>query len=144
MLPFGTEIPQDAANQWRFQLDQFVQGHQTALAAIAWGLRQEWQDPQQYLGLDLDPSPHFIRCTYDDLERLNLQVNRQIQEIIGILGNHNPETEVAILAIAQGQFKLIYFQPAQSPARCFDQWHHDLDAVLTDIETRLNHHFLRP
>jgi len=137
MLPFGVPLPDSTVHPWRSQLDRFVQEHKTALAALAWGLRQEWQDPQQYLGLDLQPTPHFICCPTEALETLNQRLDRQIQEILGLLQGHDPETEVAIVAIAQGQLKLLYFQPDPQPALCFEQHNRDLDALITQLESTL-------
>lgn len=139
MLPFGVSPPDSTIHPWSSQLDRFVQEHKTALAALAWGLRQEWQDPHQYLGLDLQPRPHFVCCAYDALETLNQRVDRQIQEILGLLHGHNPDTEVAIIAIARGQLKLLYFQPDPLPALCFEQHNRDLDTLISQLERTLDY-----
>jgi hypothetical protein len=137
MLPLGTTLPDDAANQWRFQLDQFVKTNKVQLAALAWGFRQEWADMANTLGIDLEPTPHFVSCTKDAIERLNQQVDEKLQEILGIVDNYNPETEVAMIAIAKGQVKLIYFQSDPSPPECFLNLGADLDLLIADLETKM-------
>jgi len=42
MMRFEQPIPDDPANQWRYQLDQFVQENQQELAGLMWGLLSEW------------------------------------------------------------------------------------------------------
>ena len=137
MLPLGTTLPDDAANQWRFQLDDFVKANRLSLAALAWGFRQEWADTENHLGLDLEPQPHFVSCPRDAIEKLNQRVDSKLQEILGILDGYNPETEVAIMAIAKGQIKLIYFQPNPSPSECFVNAGSDLDSLILELETKL-------
>jgi len=137
MLPLGTTLSDDAANQWRFQLDEFAKAHRPQLAALAWGFRQEWADTENHLGIDLEPQPHFVSCPRDAVEKLNQRVDSKLQEILGILDGYNPETEVAIMAIAKGQIKLIYFQPDPSPSECFVNAGSDLDSLILDLETKL-------
>ncbi|MGL5034186.1 MAG: beta-carboxysome assembly chaperone CcmS [Microcystaceae cyanobacterium] len=137
MLPLGVSIPDDAANQWRFQLDDFVKVHEQALAALAWGLQTEWQDDQAFLGIDLLPSPHFICWEYADLVVLNDKVQNKIQEILGIVANYDRRREVLLLAIASGQLKLLFFEPALSPAESFEQYNGDLDHLIKELEAAL-------
>lgn len=137
MLPFGKTLPDDATNQWRYQLDQFVKANQSQLAALAWGFRQEWADTNNSLGIDLKPQPHFIRCTRDALEKLNQQVDNQLQEILGILDGYNPETEVVIITVGEGQVKLIHFEANPSPPECFNQFGTDMDGLIATLETEL-------
>jgi len=137
MLPFGPLPP--TQQLWRTQLDQFVQSQQQALAALVWGLHQEWQTPQDYLGLDLEPTPHFFRCSYSHLAELNHKVDRQIQEILGLLSNYDPAQEAAVVVVAQGQLKLLYFQPQPLPPACFERFHGDLDTLIAQLETSLAH-----
>ncbi len=101
MLPLGTTLPDDAENQWRFQLDEFAKANRPNLAALAWGFRQEWADTDNHLGIDLEPQPHFVSCAKDAVEKLNQRVDSKLQEILGILDGYDPETEVAIIAIAK-------------------------------------------
>lgn len=138
MLPLGVSLADDAANQWRFYLDDFVKEYPTELAAIAWGLAQEWQDPLAFLGLDLLPQPHFIRYTYQDLENFNQRVGNHLQEVLGIVKNHDRETEVAILVLGPGQVKLLFFQPPLSPQQCWAQLAQDLETLQQTLETHLS------
>lgn len=135
MIHFGDSPPDDIANQWRYQIDRFVQEHQTDLAALAWGLLQEWGDSQDALGIDLQPQPHFIRCSRQAIEELNQKVDRKIQEILGIIDNYNPQEEVAILAIGQGQIKLIHYQSDPPPPVCFDEKQKNLESLIETLET---------
>jgi hypothetical protein len=137
MLPLGTTLPDDAENQWRFQLDEFAKANRPNLAALAWGFRQEWADTDNHLGIDLEPQPHFVSCAKDAVEKLNQRVDSKLQEILGILDGYDPETEVAIIAIAKGQIKLIYFQPDPSPSECFVNAGSDLDSLILELETKL-------
>jgi hypothetical protein len=137
MLPLGTTLPDDAANQWRFQLDEFTKANRHQLAALAWGFHQEWTDMENHLGIDLEPQPHFVSCPRDAVEKLNQRVDSKLQEILGILDGYDPETEVAIMAIAKGQIKLIYFQPDPSPSECFENLGSDLDSLILELETKL-------
>jgi hypothetical protein len=49
MINFSNRPPNDAANQWRYLLDEFVEENQQALAALAWGLLQEWGNSKETL-----------------------------------------------------------------------------------------------
>jgi predicted HTH transcriptional regulator len=138
MMKFEQPIPDDPANQWRYQLDQFVEENQEQLAALMWGLLTEWgEDSQEILGIDLKPQPHFICCSREALDKLNRKVNHKIQEIIGIIDRYNPSEEVAIVAIGDGQVKLIYFQPDPSPPECFDRLEVDLDTLIQQLEQKM-------
>jgi hypothetical protein len=138
MMKFDQPIPDDADNQWRYQLDQFVEENQQELAGLMWGLLSEWgEDSQETLGIDLKPQPHFICCSREALEKLNRKVNHKIQEMIGIIDRYNPREEVAIIAIGDGQVKLIYFQPESSPPECFDRLEIDLDTLIQQLEAKM-------
>jgi hypothetical protein len=137
-MRFEQPIPDDPANQWRYQLDQFVEENQEQLAALMWGLLAEWgEDSQETLGIDLKPQPHFICCSREALDKLNRKVNHKIQEIIGIIDRYNSSEEVAIVAIGDGQIKLIYFQPDISPPECFDRLEIDLDTLIQQLEQKM-------
>jgi predicted HTH transcriptional regulator len=138
MMKFEQPIPDDPANQWRYQLDQFVEENQEQLAALMWGLLTEWgEDSQEILGIDLKPQPHFICCSREALDKLNRKVNHKIQEMLGIIDRYNPSEEVAIVAIGDGQVKLIYFQPDPSPPECFDRLEIDLDTLIQQLEQKM-------
>jgi hypothetical protein len=142
MFKSGNLYPQEAKNSASAQLDRFVQEHQLSLAALVWGLRQEWEEEQSVLGIDLKPQPHFVRCSRTDIEELNHKLDRKIQEILGILDGHNPEQEIAMIGIGDGQIKLIYFQPSLQPSACFAQLDRDLDSLIQQLEERLLNIFL--
>jgi len=91
-MRFEQPIPDDPANQWRYQLDQFVQENQQELAGLMWGLLSEWGEDRE---------------------------------------------EVAIVAIGDGQVKLIYFQPDLSPPECFDRLEVDLDTLIQQLESKM-------
>jgi hypothetical protein len=138
MIQFGKPVPDDAANQWRYELDQFVQENQQELAALVWGLSQEWgRDSQDVLGIDLKPHPHFVCCSRTALETFNQKVDYKIQEILGIVDGHNPEEEVVIIAIGEG-IKLINFQPDLSPSECFQKFSQDLDSLIKILEEEMS------
>jgi hypothetical protein len=138
MMRFDQPIPDDDANQWRFQIDRFVEENRTELAALMWGLLQEWgRESKETLGIDLKPEPHFICCSRDALEKLNRKVDRKIQEILGIVARYNPEEEVAIVAIGNGQIKLVYYKPDIVPPECFEKLSIDLDTLIRQLETKM-------
>ena len=137
MFKSGNLDPQEAKDSASAQLDRFVQEHQLSLAALVWGLRQEWEEEQAVLGIDLKPQPHFVRCSRRDIEELNHKLDSKIQEVLGILDGHDPEQETIIISIGDGQIKLIYFQPNLQPSACFAQLDHDLDALIEQLEERL-------
>lgn len=135
MIKLGTTPPDDTKNEWRYQLDQFVQENQQSLAALAWGLLQEWGDnSKDALGIDLIPKPHFVCCSRESIEKFNRKVNNQIQEILGVLDGYKPEEEVVIIVIGEGQIKLINFKPEPSPPVCFEQTKMDIDKLIILLE----------
>jgi hypothetical protein len=87
---------------------------------------------------DLAPSPHFICCSREALEKLNRKVDHKIQEILGILARYHPEEEVAILVIGEGQVKLVYFKPDLSPPECFKNLALDLQTLIQQLETEMS------
>jgi hypothetical protein len=100
-------------------------------------LTNEWEDQTDALGIDLQPQPHFIRCSRQSLDELNKNVEGKIQEILGILDNHNYQEEVAIIAISQGQIKLIYYQSDPFPPVCFQEQQKTLDDLIEELETTM-------
>lgn len=137
MMQFGESIPDNSENQWRYQLDRFVTENKNDLAALAYGLKKEWEDEKDVLGIDLEPEPHFIRCSRQSLEQLNRNVEGKIQEILGIFDNYNKEEEVAMLAINKGQIKLIYYKSEPSPPICFDEKESDVDNLIEELENTM-------
>ena len=148
MIRFDRTPADDPQNKWRYQLDEFVEDNKQQLAALAWGLLQEWEDDRsgdrfervrdKTLGIDLKPQPHFVACSREAIEQLNRKVNNQLREILGILDGYKPEKEVVIIAIGEGQIKLINFQPDPSPPECFERLEEDLDTSIESLEKRLN------
>lgn len=134
MIQFGTSLPDDRANRWRYKLDDFVEENQRPLAALAWGLLQEWNNDKDALGIDLQPQPHFVRCSRQAIEELNRKVKRQIQEVLGVLDGYNPQEEVVIIVIAKGQIKLINFKPNPFPPICFEKISSSLDELIKSLE----------
>ena len=129
--------PRDTENEWRFQLDQFVEENQKQLSALFWGILQEWGTSNDTLGIDLKPKPHFVACSRTAIEKLNRNVSNQLREILGILDGYNPEQEVVMIGIGNGQIKLINFQPDLPPPVCFEEVEADLDTLIEQLEARL-------
>ena len=137
MFDLGNNRPEIAAQKWRSQLDSFAIDYEPQLAALAWGLQQEWADSQDVLGIDLQPQPHFVACSTESLEKLNKNTRGQLQEILGIVDGYDRETEVVIIAIADGQVKLLNFQPKSTPAECLAAIDGDLDLLIETLEKAL-------
>lgn len=138
MIMFGRPQPERAEDQWKRQLDRFAQEHQHELAALSWGLFLEAGESRETLGIDLQPSPHFVYCPKSAIEELNRRVQSQIQEILGIVEAHQPEQEVLIIGIGADQIKLIQFEPEPPPPACFEQVGKDVDTLLKQLEERLS------
>jgi hypothetical protein len=136
-MRLGSNQPNTGNEKWRSQLDRFVRENEKQLAALAWGLQQEWGDLDNTLGIDLKPKPHFVACSREAIEELNLNTNGQIQEILGLIDGYKPEREVSIVVIGDGQIKLIYFQPKLAPPTCFQEVAEDLDTLISILEERL-------
>ncbi|AFY36986.1 hypothetical protein Lepto7376_0560 [[Leptolyngbya] sp. PCC 7376] len=132
--PFENQAPQPQ-EKWRLHVDWFVQDYQPQLAALVWGLQQEWGNDGTILGIDLQPQPHFIPCSPESLQTLNKRVGGRIQEILGIIKGADTNKETIILCIGGGQVKLIYFEAEPSPAGCFETHGQDIDKLITDLET---------
>lgn len=137
MFDFGDNRPEIAEQKWRSQLDLFVTDYEQQLAALAWGLKQEWGESDDVLGIDLQPIPHFVACSQDSLEKLNKNTRGIVQEILGIVDNYDPAVEVVIVGIGEGQVKLINFQPKITPAECFTTMKSDIDGLISSLETAL-------
>jgi hypothetical protein len=137
MFDFGDNRPAIAEQKWRSQLDLFVTDYEQQLAALAWGLKQEWGESDDVLGIDLQPLPHFVACSQESLEKLNNNTRGIIQEILGIVDHYDPAVEVIIVGIGKGQLKLINFQPKITPAECFTVMNSDIDELIISLETAL-------
>lgn len=138
MFDLGDNRPEIAEQKWRSQLDFFVTDYEQQLAALVWGLKQEWGDSNDVLGIDLQPTPHFVACSQDSLEKLDKNTKGRIQEVLGIIDGHDPALEVVIVVIASGQVKLINFQPETTPVDCFAATDGDIDKLISTLEVALN------
>ena len=134
---FGRRQPEKAEDQWKRQLNQFAQDNKQELAALTWGLFLERGESKDTLGIDLQPTPHFVYCPRNAIEELNSKLQNQIQEILGIVDSHKPEKEVLIIGIGNDQIKLIQFEPEPPPLACFEQVGKDVDTLLDLLEQRL-------
>ncbi|MBV9388784.1 MAG: hypothetical protein JOZ78_20360 [Chroococcidiopsidaceae cyanobacterium CP_BM_ER_R8_30] len=141
MLGFGNTQLNEGEQQWRRQLDRFAKANQQELAALSWGLFLERGESEDTLGIDLEPTPHFVYCPRQAIEKLNSRVENQLQEVLGIVNAHNPEQEVVIIGIGKEQIKLIMFEPELSPPMCFEQVGADVDTLLERLEQRLVQQF---
>lgn len=138
MMMFGNPQPQGEKGKWRVQLNQFVGANQPELAALSWGLYLEKGKSDDTLGIDLEPTPHFVFCPKSAIETLNSNVDNHIQEILGFIDGYNPEKEVLIIGIGSGQIKLIQFEPQPAPPDCFESFAADVDTLLERLEQRLS------
>ena len=137
MFDLGDNRPEIAEQKWRSQLDLFVSDYEVELAALAWGLKQEWDEDEDVLGIDLQPTPHFVACSQDSLKKLNKNTRGRLQEILGIVDGYDSDLEIVIIGIGEGQIKLIVFQPETSPADCFASTDGDIDRLISTLEAAL-------
>jgi hypothetical protein len=135
---FATPQPPSPANLWRRQLDAFVKENQQELAALSWALWLENGDSKGTIGINLQPTPHFVYCPKEAIENLNNQVENRLQEILGLIVHHKPEVEVLMLGIGKDELKLIYFEPEPAPPACFEQVSQDINTLMDLLEQRLN------
>lgn len=92
---------------------------------------------QGTIGIDFQPTPRFVYCPQSEIEKLNDRVENRLQEILGIIDNNKPETEVVMIGIGKGEIKLIQFAPKSSPEACFHEIGKDVDGLLDLLEQRL-------
>jgi hypothetical protein len=135
---FGRPQPERAEDKWKHQLNRFVQDNKQELAALSWGLFLQRGDSDDTLGIDLQPTPHFVYCPKSAIEQLNRSMQNHIQEILGIVDAHEPAREVLIIGIGNDQIKLIQFEPEPAPPACFEQVAKDVDTLLEQLEQRLS------
>lgn len=134
----GPESEQKNQSNWRRKLDKFVAANKQELAALAWGLLQErGEESDDILGIDIAGTPRFVYCKKEAVEELNRQVKSHIQEILGVLNAHKPEKEVAILAIGEGEIKLILFEIDPAPPDCFELAAVDVDTLIDRLEKQM-------
>jgi hypothetical protein len=138
---FATTQPETPENKWRRQLDKFVKESQQELAALSWGLWLENSDSKGTIGINLQPSPHFVYCPKEAIEQLNSKAENRLQEILGIVEHYKPEEEVLMIAIGKDQIKLIHFEPEVAPPSCYEQVAQDVETLLEHLEQRLSEQF---
>ncbi|NJK77134.1 MAG: hypothetical protein HC942_28280 [Microcoleus sp. SU_5_6] len=135
MFLFDSPESKPNPNSWRRKLDLFVKDNKQELAALAWGLFLErGEESEDVLGIDVVEKPRFVYCKQEAIEELNRQVKNHIQEILGVLKAHKPEKEVAIVAIGEGEIKLILFEIEPPPPACFEAAATDVDTLLDRLE----------
>ncbi|WP_204104118.1 MULTISPECIES: hypothetical protein [Spirulina sp. CCY15215] len=136
---YGAKKPQpDSENEvWKYHLDRFADEYRHQLAALSWGLHLQNPASKETLGLDLQPTPHFVFCSQEALETFNRNTDNQMQEAIGLIDAHKPETEVLIIAIGTGQIKLLYFEPDIPPPICFERSQETTEALIPQLEEHL-------
>src|SRR4028119_1937376 len=109
MIMFGSIQPDRGEDNWRHQLNQFVKANQQELAALSWGLWLENGDTKGTMGINLEPTPHFVYCPKEAIETLNNKVENKLQELLGVVDAYNHEKEVLILGIGREEIKLVQF-----------------------------------
>ncbi|MEY3332031.1 MAG: hypothetical protein ACLBM1_02450 [Cuspidothrix sp.] len=134
---FSIPQPETEENKWRGQLDRFVKDNQPELAALFWGLWLENGNSQGTIGINLLPQPHFVYCPQTEIEKLNERVENRLQELLGIIDNNKPETEVLMIGIGKGEIKLIQFAPKLSPETYFHELGKNIDELMDLLEQRL-------
>ncbi|MEM8642323.1 MAG: hypothetical protein AAGG51_26425 [Cyanobacteria bacterium P01_G01_bin.54] len=135
--------PSAATEVWKARIDQFTQAHQRELAALAWGVHLQDPESTDTIGIDLKPEPHFVTCKRAALDRLNQNVGGHLQELLGIRDNADPEHEVVIIVIGEGQLKLIYFEAEPSTAAYFEQLGQAVEELMAQLEADLQQRFAR-
>lgn len=137
-MMFGSGSAVSHNSKWRVELDKFVRDNHRDLAAVFWGLWLQNGNQQGTLGIDLQPSPHFVYCPQGAIEVLNEKVENRLQEILGIIDHHDPEVEVLMIAIGKGELKLIQFASEPPPPVCFAEVGKDVNELLDLLEGKLN------
>ena len=136
-MMFGNIQSESGDSKWRKQLDKFVKANQQELAALSWGLWLQNGHTQGIIGIDLQPTPHFVYCPQPAIEQLNNNVENRLQEILGIIQHHQPEVEVLMIGIGKGEVKLVQFTPEPTPPDCFGQTGKDIDTLLDSLEQQM-------
>ncbi len=137
MLSFGNSQPNRVVSKWQRQLDQFVRANYQELAALVWGMSQQPEAEDKTIGIDCQPVPRFVYCPREAIEKLNINVNEHLQEILGVIDGHDPREEVLIIGIGDGEIKLINFKPELSPQECFEITGEKVGTLLDKLEQSL-------
>jgi hypothetical protein len=123
------------------RIDRFVRDYRREFAALVWGydraIQEQGREPE-YLGIDLQPTPHWITCTRAQIETLNANVDNRLREAIGVLDGYDPQHEVLVVGIADGQVQLIVFlSDDPTPEQEFINLGCDVNTLLDQLEARM-------
>ena len=125
------------SENWQQKLDEFVEEHQSELAALAWHFYQERKEKEETLGIDLKAKPRFVACSQQALETLNQNTDHKLQEIVGIVNGYQPEEEVLMIVIGNPTLKLIFFKPEITPPESCQQVGKDFNTLLVELEEKM-------
>jgi len=95
-------------------------------------------DSNGTIGIDLQPTPHFVYCPKEAIEKLNTSVENKLQEVLGIVKHYKPEVEVLMIGIGKDEIKLIYFEPEIGPPACYERVGKDVNTLLEHLEQLLS------
>ncbi|MEM9925548.1 MAG: hypothetical protein AAF915_17650 [Cyanobacteria bacterium P01_D01_bin.50] len=137
-MMFASTQPETPQPKWLHKLDKFVKAYKQELAALSWGLWLQNGNSKGTIGINLQPKPHFVYCPLEAIEKFNDRVDNKLQEILGLVENHQPESEVLMIGIGKEQIKLVYFEPETPPPVCFEQVERDVDGLLDFLEGLLS------
>jgi hypothetical protein len=125
------------------RIDRFVRDYRREFAALVWGYDRAIEaqgGDREYLGIDLQPTPHFITCTRPQIEALNTKVDNRLREAIGVLDGYDPTKEVLVVGIADGQVQIIVFLcDDPTPEQEFKTLGVDVDVLLDRLEANMTH-----
>lgn len=139
---FGSRPPQTDSEPWKYRLDQFARDCRPQIAALSWSFHLANPETTDVLGIDLQPQPHFVTCPRRAVETLNKNVAHQLQEVLGLLDAYNPETEVLMLAIGDGQIKILFFEPDLTPPAAYESLDEPvLETLMVELEEELARRF---
>ncbi|MDB9494102.1 hypothetical protein PN441_18990 [Spirulina major CS-329] len=139
---FGSRPPQTDSEPWKYRLDQFARDCRPQIAALSWSFHLANPETTDVLGIDLQPQPHFVTCPRRAVEALNQNVAHQLQEVLGLLDAYQPETEVLILAIGDGQIKILFFEPDPTPPEAYQTLDEPvLETLMVELEDELARRF---
>ncbi len=137
MFGFGSSPLPPPERQWMQVLDSFVREYQREFAALTWALACEARPEREILGLDLRPTPHFVTCPKTAIAALNRKTGDRLREVLGIIDGYQPEQELLLLGIGEGQIKAIMFEPDLPPPDCLAQYGGDVSAARAVLEPQL-------
>jgi hypothetical protein len=136
MLESKNLSPTADQKDWQ-KLDEWVAANQKSLAALAWVFYQERIDSEEFLGIDLQPTPHFVSCSKAAIETLNQNTDNRFREVLGILDGYDPQEEVLMIGMSRDRVKLIFFTPEPTPPECHEQIGKDLNTLLDELEPKI-------